>query len=63
LKAVAHAPPAGQFIFAGKRIRDEGGRALSQEVYRFSREAGLKSRCVLEVDIYIRARLSGFDLC
>src|SRR5207245_466726 len=34
-----------QFIFAGKaHPRDEGGRALIQEVYRFSREAGFENR-------------------
>ena len=32
-----------QFIFAGKsHPRDEGGKALIQEVYKFSREAGLR---------------------
>src|SRR5205823_12511206 len=32
-----------QFIFAGKaHPRDEGGRALIQEVYKFSREAGFE---------------------
>ena len=36
-----------QFIFAGKaHPRDEGGKALIQEVYKFSREAGFENRVV-----------------
>ncbi len=36
-----------QFIFAGKaHPRDEGGKSLIQEVYRFSRESGFENRIV-----------------
>src|SRR5436309_2175722 len=55
-----------QFIFAGKaHPRDEGGRALIQEVYRFSREPGLETRIVFveDYDSYIARRLmQGVDL-
>ena len=55
-----------QFIFAGKaHPRDEGGRALIQEVYRFSREAGFENRVVFleDYDSYIARRLvQGVDL-
>ncbi|HEX4639032.1 MAG TPA: alpha-glucan family phosphorylase, partial [Chthoniobacterales bacterium] len=55
-----------QFIFAGKaHPRDEGGRALIQEVYRFSREAGFENRIVFleDYDSYIARRLvQGVDL-
>jgi glycogen phosphorylase len=55
-----------QFIFAGKaHPRDEGGKALIQEVYRFSREAGLQNRLVFleDYDTYIARRLvQGVDL-
>src|SRR5205814_8857051 len=40
-----------QFIFAGKaHPRDEGGRALIQEVYKFSHEAGFENRVVFLED-------------
>src|SRR6266545_656998 len=55
-----------QFIFAGKaHPRDEAGKALIQEVYRFSREAGLENRVVFleDYDSYIARRLGqGVDL-
>jgi glycogen phosphorylase len=55
-----------QFIFAGKaHPRDEAGKALIQEVYRFSREAGLENRVVFleDYDSYIARRLvQGVDL-
>jgi len=55
-----------QFIFAGKaHPRDEAGKALIQEVYRFSREAGLENRFVFleDYDSYIARRLvQGVDL-
>ncbi|MDQ6808128.1 MAG: alpha-glucan family phosphorylase, partial [Verrucomicrobiota bacterium] len=55
-----------QFIFAGKsHPRDEGGKALIQEVYRFSREAGFHNRIVFveDYDTYIARRLvQGVDL-
>lgn len=55
-----------QFIFAGKaHPRDEGGKALIQEVYKFSREAGLQSRIVFveDYDTYIARRMvQGVDL-
>ena len=55
-----------QFIFAGKsHPRDEGGKALIQEVYKFSREAGLENRIVFveDYDSYIARRLvQGVDL-
>src|SRR5213596_180367 len=55
-----------QFIFAGKaHPRDEAGKALIQEVYRFSREPGLESRIVFleDYDSYIARRLvQGVDL-
>ena len=55
-----------QFIFAGKaHPRDEGGKALIQEVYKFSRETGLQNRIVFveDYDTYIARRLvQGVDL-
>ena len=55
-----------QFIFAGKaHPRDEGGKALIQEVYQFSREAGIENRVVFveDYDSYIARRLvQGVDL-
>ena len=55
-----------QFIFAGKaHPRDEGGKALIQEVYKFSREAGFENRLVFieDYDSYIARRLlQGVDL-
>jgi starch phosphorylase len=55
-----------QFIFAGKaHPRDEGGRALIQEVYKFSHEAGFENRVVFleDYDSYIARRLvQGVDL-
>ena len=55
-----------QFIFAGKsHPRDEVGKALIQEVYKFSREAGLENRIVFveDYDSYIARRLvQGVDL-
>src|SRR5207237_5058021 len=49
-----------QFIFAGKsHPRDEGGKALIQEVYKFSRQSGFESRIVFveDYDTYIARRL------
>src|SRR5438874_1259674 len=49
-----------QFIFAGKaHPRDEGGKALIQEVYKFSRESGFDNRIVFveDYDTYIARRL------
>ena len=55
-----------QFIFAGKaHPRDEAGKALIQEVYRFSREPGLETRVIFveDYDSYIARRLvQGVDL-
>jgi glycogen phosphorylase len=55
-----------QFIFAGKaHPRDEAGKALIQEVYKFSREAGFENRVVFveDYDSYIARRLAqGVDL-
>src|SRR6266853_1313944 len=55
-----------QFIFAGKaHPRDEAGKALIQEVYKFSRELGLETRVVFleDYDSYIARRLvQGVDL-
>src|SRR4029450_7836796 len=55
-----------QFIFAGKaHPRDEGGKGLIQEVYKFSHEAGLENRIVFLEDYpsYIARRLlQGVDL-
>src|SRR5213594_3563460 len=55
-----------QFIFAGKaHPRDEAGKALIQEVYEFSREAGVENRIVFleDYDSYIARRLvQGVDL-
>ncbi len=55
-----------QFIFAGKsHPRDEGGKALIQQVYQFSRETGLENRVVFleDYDTYIARRLvQGVDL-
>src|SRR5438874_1073467 len=49
-----------QFIFAGKaHPRDEDGKALIQEVYKFSRESGFDNRIVFveDYDTYIARRL------
>jgi glycogen phosphorylase len=55
-----------QFIFAGKaHPRDEAGKALMQEVYKFSREAVVENRIVFleDYDSYIARRLvQGVDL-
>src|SRR5438128_2429768 len=55
-----------QFIFAGKaHPRDEAGKALIREVYKFSHEAGLENRIVFleDYDSYIARRLvQGVDL-
>jgi len=55
-----------QFIFAGKaHPRDEAGKALIQEVYKFNREAGFENRVVFleDYDSYIARRLvQGVDL-
>src|SRR4051812_37211288 len=55
-----------QFIFAGKsHPQDEGGKALIQQVYKFSRERGLENRMVFveDYDTYIARRLvQGVDL-
>ncbi|MGB9154960.1 MAG: alpha-glucan family phosphorylase, partial [Chthoniobacterales bacterium] len=55
-----------QFIFAGKaHPRDEGGKALIQEVYKLSRESGFHNRIVFveDYDTYIARRLTqGVDL-
>ena len=55
-----------QFIFAGKsHPRDEGGKALIQQVYKFSREAGFENRILFveDYDTYIARRLvQGVDL-
>jgi starch phosphorylase len=55
-----------QFIFAGKaHPRDEAGKALIQEVYKFSREPGLEIRVIFveDYDSYIARRLvQGVDL-
>ena len=55
-----------QFIFAGKaHPRDEAGKALIQEVYKFSRQAGFENRIVFveDYDSYIARRLvQGVDL-
>src|SRR6266478_5968412 len=55
-----------QFIFAGKaHPRDDAGKALIQEVYKFSREAGFENRVVFleDYDSYIARRLvQGVDL-
>jgi glycogen phosphorylase len=55
-----------QFIFAGKaHPQDDGGKALIQQVYQFSREAGMENRIVFleDYDSYIARRLvQGVDL-
>src|SRR5437762_492160 len=55
-----------QFIFAGKaHPRDEAGKALIQEVDKFTREPGLENRIVFleDYDSYIARRLvQGVDL-
>jgi starch phosphorylase len=55
-----------QFIFAGKsHPRDEGGKALIQEVYKLTRETGFDNRVVFveDYDTYIARRLvQGVDL-
>jgi starch phosphorylase len=55
-----------QFVFAGKaHPRDEGGKALIQEVYKISRESGFYNRIVFveDYDTYIARRLvQGVDL-
>src|SRR5450631_609589 len=55
-----------QFVFAGKsHPQDEGGKALIQQVYKFSRERGFENRMVFveDYDTYIARRLvQGVDL-
>jgi glycogen phosphorylase len=55
-----------QFIFAGKaHPQDEGGKALIQQVYKFSRQHGFENRMVFveDYDTYIARRLvQGVDL-
>src|SRR5436190_10307478 len=55
-----------QFIFAGKaHPRDEDGKALIQQVYKFSRAQGFENRMVFveDYDTYIARRLvQGVDL-
>lgn len=55
-----------QFIFAGKsHPRDEGGKALIQEVYKLTRESGFHNRIVFveDYDTYIARRLvQGVDV-
>src|SRR5450432_265550 len=55
-----------QFIFAGKaHPRDEGGKALIQEVYKLTRQPGFHNRIVFveDYDTYIARRLvQGVDL-
>ena len=55
-----------QFIFAGKaHPRDEAGKAVIQEVYKFTREVGFENRLVFleDYDSYIARRLvQGVDL-
>jgi starch phosphorylase len=55
-----------QFIFAGKaHPRDEAGKAVIQEVYKFTREEGFENRVVFleDYDSYIARRLvQGVDL-
>jgi glycogen phosphorylase len=55
-----------QFIFAGKsHPRDEGGKAIIQEVYKLTREMGFLNRIVFveDYDTYIARRLvQGVDL-
>src|SRR5438477_10543908 len=55
-----------QFVFAGKsHPQDEGGKALIQQVYKFSRERGFENRMVFveDYDTYIARRLGqGVDL-
>ncbi len=55
-----------QFVFAGKaHPKDEGGKKLVQDVYKFSREEGFEGRIVFieDYDTYIGRRLTqGVDL-
>ncbi|MEI7958429.1 MAG: alpha-glucan family phosphorylase [Verrucomicrobiota bacterium] len=55
-----------QFVFAGKaHPKDEGGKRLIQEVYRWSRDEGLEGRLVFveDYDTFIGRRLTqGVDL-
>jgi starch phosphorylase len=55
-----------QFVFAGKsHPRDEGGKALIQQVYKLTRETGFHNRIVFveDYDTYIARRLvQGVDL-
>ena len=55
-----------QFIFAGKaHPRDEAGKGVIQEVYKFTREVGFENRIVFleDYDSYIARRLvQGVDL-
>ncbi len=55
-----------QFVFAGKaHPKDEGGKKLIQEVYRWSRQEGLENRIIFveDYDTYIGRRLTqGVDL-
>jgi len=65
-RLLTHAERPVQFVFAGKaHPKDEGGKRLIQEVYRWSRDAGLEGRLVFveDYDTYIGRRLTqGVDL-
>ena len=65
-RILTHAERPVQFVFAGKaHPKDEGGKRLIQEVYRWSRDEGLEGRLVFveDYDTFIGRRLTqGVDL-
>ncbi|MCX6966458.1 MAG: alpha-glucan family phosphorylase [Verrucomicrobia bacterium] len=65
-RILTHPERPVQFVFAGKaHPKDEGGKRLIQEVYRWSRDAGLEGRLVFveDYDTFIGRRLTqGVDL-
>ena len=65
-RILTHSERPVQFVFAGKaHPKDEGGKRIIQEVYRWSRDEGLEGRLVFveDYDTYIGRRLTqGVDL-
>ncbi len=65
-RILTHPERPVQFVFAGKaHPKDEGGKRLIQEVYRWSRDEGLEGRLVFveDYDTFIGRRLTqGVDL-
>jgi len=65
-KLVGHPERPVQFVFAGKaHPKDEGGKRLIQDIYKWCREEGLENRVIFveDYDTYVARRLTqGVDL-